>query len=41
MDLIEFLVENLAIINPLFSGGIGWFFEVDRFIFNRKNMLLA
>jgi hypothetical protein len=26
MNLINFLIENLAIITALFSGGIGWFF---------------
>jgi septal ring factor EnvC (AmiA/AmiB activator) len=26
MNIINFLVENLAIITALFSGGIGWFF---------------
>jgi hypothetical protein len=26
MNVINFLVENLAIISALFSGGVGWFF---------------
>jgi hypothetical protein len=26
MNFINFLVENLAIITALFSGGNGWFF---------------
>jgi uncharacterized membrane protein YuzA (DUF378 family) len=27
MNIINFLIENLAIITALFSGSIGWFFE--------------
>jgi hypothetical protein len=26
MTIINFLIENLAIITALFSGGVGWFF---------------
>jgi hypothetical protein len=27
MNFINFLIQNLAIITALFSGGVGWFFE--------------
>jgi hypothetical protein len=34
MALINFLIENLAIITAMLSGGIGWFFG------GRQNILI-
>jgi hypothetical protein len=34
MNFINFLIENLAIITALFSGGVGWFFG------GRQNILI-